>query len=65
MTDQELPATRPWSKADDERLCSLALKRMDAKAIGMELKRAPASVRKRASWLKIILRKARPQQQMS
>lgn len=57
MTEQELSATRPWSEADDERLCSLALKRMDAKAIGMEMNRAPASVRKRASWLNIILRK--------
>jgi hypothetical protein len=65
MTERELLATRPWSEADDERLCSLALKRMDAKAIGMEMRRAPASVRKRASWLNIILRKVRPQKQMT
>jgi hypothetical protein len=41
MTEQELLATRPWSEADDERLCSLALKRMDAKIIGMEMNRSP------------------------
>jgi hypothetical protein len=64
MTEQELLATRPWSEADDERLCSLALKRMDAKVIGMEMNRSPGSVRRRASWLKIILRKATPQKQM-
>jgi hypothetical protein len=33
MTEQERLATRPWSEADDERLCSLALKRMDAKIV--------------------------------
>jgi hypothetical protein len=64
MTEPELFATRPWSEADDERLRSLALKRMDAKVIGMEMNRAPASVRRRASWLNIILRKATPQKQM-
>jgi len=63
MTEQEL-ATRPWSEADDERLRSLALKRMDAKVIGMQMNRAPASVRRRASWLNIILRKAMPPKQM-
>jgi hypothetical protein len=64
MTEQELLATGPRSESDDERLRSLALKRMDAKAVGMEMNRTPASVRKRASWLNIILRKARPQKQM-
>jgi hypothetical protein len=64
MTEQELLATRPWSEADDERLCSLALKRMDAKIIGMEMNRSPASVRRRTSWLNIILRKTRTQKQM-
>jgi hypothetical protein len=64
MTEQELLATRPWSEADDERLRSLALKRMDTEVIGMEMNRAPASVRRRASWLNIILRKARSQKQM-
>jgi hypothetical protein len=64
MTEQEPLATRPWSEADDERLCSLALKRMDAKIIGMEMNRSPGSVRGRASWLKIILRKATSQKQM-
>jgi hypothetical protein len=48
MTEQELLATGPWSESDDERLRSLALKRMDAKAVGMEMNRTPllfASVR--------------------
>ena len=41
--------TRPWAAADDELLRSLALKRMDAKVIGMQMTRTPASVRRRAS----------------
>jgi len=65
MTEPDRLATRPWTAADDELLQSLALKRMDAKVIGMQMSRTPASVRRRASRLNIILRKSRPQKQMS
>jgi hypothetical protein len=64
MTGQELFTTRPWSKTDDERLRSLAQKRMDATLIGMQMNRAPASVRMRAGLLKILLRRSNPQKQM-
>jgi len=63
MTEQEL-STRPWSEADDERLRSLARKRMDARSIALEMKRTPHEIRRQASRLNILLRPARPQQQM-
>jgi hypothetical protein len=64
MTEQELFTTRPWNEVDDERLRLLALKRMDAKLIGMQMNRAPATVRMRAGLLKILLRRSNPQKQM-
>jgi hypothetical protein len=48
-------------RGGDERLRFLALKRLDAKLIGMQMNRAPASVRMRAGRLKILLRRSNPQ----
>jgi hypothetical protein len=48
-------------RGGDERLRFLALKRLDAKLIGMQMNRAPASVRIRAGRLKILLRRSNPQ----
>jgi hypothetical protein len=56
--------TRPWTAADDEVLRSWALKRLDARLIGIQMNRTPDAVRSRASRLNILLRPARPQQQM-
>jgi hypothetical protein len=65
MAGQELFTTRPWSKTDDERLRSLALKRMDARLIAIQMNRPPDSVRRRAGLLKILLRRTYPQKQMA
>jgi hypothetical protein len=64
MTERATPATRSWSEADDQRLRSLALKRMDARLIGIQMNRAPDAVRRRADILKILLRRSYPQKQM-
>jgi hypothetical protein len=64
MAGQELFTTRPWSKTDDERLRSLALKRMDARLIAIQMNRPPDSVRMRAGLLNILLRRSNPQKQM-
>jgi hypothetical protein len=64
MAGQEFFTTRPWNEADDERLRSLALRRMDARLIGMQMNRAPASVRMRAGQLQILLRRPDAQKQM-
>jgi hypothetical protein len=61
------PMTRPngfrgwsvkdWTAADDERLRELSLKGMDAKEIGIELKRTATAVRSRAFRPNLLERK--------
>jgi hypothetical protein len=50
-------AARPWTRADDETLRSLALKGVDVRVIGRQLNRTAIAVRSRANRLNILLRK--------
>jgi hypothetical protein len=61
------PMTRPngfrgwsvkdWTAADDERLRELSLKGMDAREIGIELKRTATAVRSRSFRMNLLERK--------
>ena len=57
MTETGRFATRPWTPADDEILRSLALRGVDARAIGSQLNRTAVAVRSRARRLNILLKK--------
>jgi hypothetical protein len=48
---------KDWTPADDERLRELSLKGMDARAIGIELKRTATAVRSRAFRMNLMERR--------
>ena len=50
-------SVKDWTAADDERLRELSLKGMDAREIGIELKRTATAVRSRAFRLSLLERK--------
>jgi hypothetical protein len=54
-----------WTSADDEILRSMVRDRVHTRAIALQMKRTPTEIRKQASKLNILLRRARPQRQMS
>jgi hypothetical protein len=64
MTHVERLPGKLWTPADDEILRSMALDRMHARSIALQMKRAPSEIRRRASRLNILLRPERPQKQM-
>jgi hypothetical protein len=50
-------SVKDWTAADDERLRELSLKGMDAREIGIELKRTATAVRSRAFRMNLLERK--------
>jgi hypothetical protein len=48
---------KDWTAADDERLRELSLNGVDARAIGIELKRTATAVRSRAFRMNLLERK--------
>jgi hypothetical protein len=52
-------AARPWTKADDDKLRSLALAGASTRAIARQLDRTIAAVGSRARCLNIVLKKAK------
>jgi hypothetical protein len=64
MIDLRRLPGRLWTPADDEILRSMVLDRMHTREIALHMKRTPTEIRKQASRLNILLRRARPQRQM-
>jgi hypothetical protein len=62
MTEPEHFASRPWTRADDDKLRRLALTGLSSKAIGIRMNRTDTAVRSRARQLQVILRKIRLEQ---
>ena len=50
-------SVKDWTAADDERLRELSLKGMDAREIGIELKRTATAVRSRAFRMNLLKRR--------
>jgi hypothetical protein len=65
MTDVKRGPAISWTSADDEILRSMVRDRVHTRAIALQMKRTPTEIRKQASKLNILLRRARPQRQMS
>jgi hypothetical protein len=65
MTDVKRGPAISWTSADDEILRSMVRDRVHIRAIALQMKRTPTEIRKQASKLNILLRRARPQRQMS
>jgi hypothetical protein len=55
-------ASRPWTRADDDKLRRLAPTGLSVRAIGIRMSRTETAVRARARRLHVILRKIRPKQ---
>jgi hypothetical protein len=64
MTDLRRLPGRLWTPADDEMLRSMVQDRMPTRSIALRMDRTPTEIRKQASRLNILLRRARPQRQM-
>jgi hypothetical protein len=54
--------SRPWTRADDDKLRRLALRGLSVRAIGIRLSRTETAVHARAGLLQVILRKIKRKQ---
>jgi hypothetical protein len=54
--------SRPWTRADDDKLRRLALAGLSVRAIGIRMSRTETAVHSRARRLQVILRKIRRKQ---
>jgi hypothetical protein len=57
MTEPVHMTSRPWTRAEDDKLRKLALTGLSSRAIGIQMDRTDIAVRSRARQLRVILRK--------
>jgi DNA-binding NarL/FixJ family response regulator len=63
ISEPENFASRPWTRADDDKLRRLARTGLSVRAIGIRMNRTETAVRSHAKRLQVILRKIRQKQQ--